>query len=398
MTREKKRRQYGTGSVYQRKSDGRWLGVIDAGFTRTGARRRITVTARTEADAKAKLKAKSRALNRGEDAASNRTTVKAWAATWLAMTERTARPKTHTTDKGAVAAWIVPTIGHKRLDQLTPADVRAVDTAITRAGNSTTTALRYRGVLVRMLKAAIDEGHAVPSGVLSVRAPAKAVHDRKSLALSEALAVLAVASPLPDGSRWVAALLQGMRQGECLGLTWDEVGTDRLAVSWQLQALPYRDKRDRRAGFVIPDGYEARHLSGSLHLVRPKTKAGWRVIPLIPVMADALAAWREAGPASPHGLVWPRPDGSPRTPDEDRDEWRGLQVSAGVRHPSGRPYHLHEARNTTATLLLEMGVPESVRIAILGHTNIATTRGYETVDLAMARDALNKVAGRLRLG
>jgi integrase len=115
-------------------------------------------------------------------------------------------------------------------------------------------------------------------------------------------------------------------------------------------------------------------------------------------MADGLAAWREAGPASPHGLVWPRPDGSPRTPDEDREEWRGLQESADVRHPSGRPYHLHEARNTTATLLLEMGVPESVRIAILGHTNIATTRGYETVDFDMAFDALVRVGGRLELG
>jgi hypothetical protein len=51
------RRQYRTGSVYRRSSDGRWLGTIEHGYTRTGARRRVTVTGKTEAEAKAKLDA-----------------------------------------------------------------------------------------------------------------------------------------------------------------------------------------------------------------------------------------------------------------------------------------------------------------------------------------------------
>ena len=38
--------------------------------------------------------------------------------------------------------WIVEAIGHKRLTDLTPADVRAVDDAIRAEGLSTSTALR----------------------------------------------------------------------------------------------------------------------------------------------------------------------------------------------------------------------------------------------------------------
>ncbi|MGH3536319.1 MAG: tyrosine-type recombinase/integrase [Pseudonocardiaceae bacterium] len=398
MTRERKRRQYGTGSVYQRARDGRWVGTIEAGWTRDGTRRRITVTGRTEAEARTNLKLRQRDLARGDAPTSDRTTVKAWATQWLAMTGRTARPKTHTTDRGAVTAWIIPTIGHKRLDKLTPGDARAVTDAVRAAGLSTTTGHRYHGTLRRMLKAAVAEGYTVPARVLEVRPPAVAVHDRQAIPTPQALAMLAVASTLPAGPRWFAAFAQGMRQGECLGLTWDEVRGDRLTVSWQLQALPYRDPGDHTAGFAVPDGYEARHLADALHLVRPKSKAGWRVLPLIPAMADALGRWRHVAPDSPHGLVWASPDGYPRRAREDREEWRYLQEAANVRHPSGRWYHLHEARNTTATLLLEMGVPESVRIAILGHTNIVTTRGYETVDLELARDALARVGGALRLG
>ncbi|MCB1240271.1 MAG: hypothetical protein KDB30_11430 [Tetrasphaera sp.] len=51
------------------------------------------------------------------------------------------RPTTYTTDSGAIRKWIVPTLGHRRLADLTPADTRALRKAITAAGRSTTTAL-----------------------------------------------------------------------------------------------------------------------------------------------------------------------------------------------------------------------------------------------------------------
>ena len=38
------RRTYDSGSLYQRTSDWRWIGAVDAGYTATGARKRVTVT------------------------------------------------------------------------------------------------------------------------------------------------------------------------------------------------------------------------------------------------------------------------------------------------------------------------------------------------------------------
>lgn len=391
MPRPRRRREYGAGSIYQRK-DGRWLGVVSEGFTREGKRKRVTVSAKTEAAVKAKMK--QRAAELGTKQTASITTVKVWAEKWLAETEKHVTPNAHETDRGGVG-WIVEAIGGRKLDQLTPADVRAVSDAIVGAGKSTSTAARYHGVLMRMLKAAQLEGYAVPANALLVKARTPEVSDRTAMTIEEALAVLQQASALPHGSRWLAAFVQGMRQAECLGLTWPVIDEDRLRIEWQLQALPYRVARTPSSGFRVPDGYEMRQVKGQLHLVRPKSKAGWRVLPLVPFVGDALDGWRTAAPESPHGLVWPLADGSPRDGNDDRAEFRALQNLAGVAHPSGRPYDVHECRHTTATLLLALGVDEATRIAIMGHSSIASTRAYEHRDLTLIRSALVKVAGAL---
>jgi integrase len=393
----KKRRQYGSGSV-TRRPDGKYVGRIEAGYTVSGKRRRIAVVASTEAECKRRLRDKRLELEAEGPGAvtTTRPTVKAWSETWLTAHERRVRPKTYATDASIVRRWIVPTIGHRRLADLTPADVRRVTDAVREAGLTTTTAGYAQAILARMLKAAIVEGHRVPERVLLAPKPAPAVSDRGAIPATEAGRLLDHAMQTPDGSRWVAALLQGMRQGECLGLTWDAVDLDRglVDVSWQLQALPYADReRDR---FRLPDGYEARRLEGAYHLVRPKTAKGRRVVPLVEWAVGALRDWQAVAPESPHGLVWPRPDGLPRTPNQDRAAWRALQDAAGVRKGSGY-YVLHEARNTTATLLLALGVDPEIIKAILGHSSIVTSRGYMTVDVEMMRRALMGVAESLGL-
>jgi integrase len=254
-------------------------------------------------------------------------------------------------------------------------------------------------------------------------APEKAENDREAFTLEAAQALLQAAAKRDDTSRWVAAMLNGMRQGECLGLTWDAIDLDgaTVDVSWQLQALPYKHgckggdaaascgKRAPScpdAAFMVPDGYKARHLCDAFHLVRPKSKAGTRVIPLVPWMVASLSEWRQKWPVNEWGLVWPglrlnRRGGElvpvPQTSTADRDNWYALQAAAGVQHPAGRPYVLHEARHTTATLLLEAGVDEAVIIAILGHADIKTSRGYMHVSSALARKAMRDISARLGL-
>lgn len=404
MASEKQRRPHGTGSVYYDAERDRWVGSIELGWTSRGTRRRKRVIAATEKGARAKLLAALRSADETEAAVvGGKPTVRTWAEQWLEITKAKLRPSTWATNRSCVNLWVIPTIGHKRLDTLTPADVRAVSRAILAAGRAQSTAVRAQAVLERMLREAIMEGHSVPQRVLMVDGPTAGETDRDAIPLPDALAILAAASTRPDASRWVAALLQGMRPAECLGLTWKSVDLDNgvIDVSWQLKALPYNVKRDRSSGFRVPDGFTARQLDGALHLVRPKTKSGHRVIPLVPWMTAALTAWKEVAPPSKHGLVWPRADGRPQTDTADREAWVELVDAAQVamvEDTQGRRYALYEARHTTATLLREAGVDDQTITALIGHASILSTKAYLHTSVTRTRAALTGLADKLGLG
>jgi integrase len=352
---------------------------------------------------KAKLRDLMREAQESDSAVvGGKPTVRTWAEKWLDITQAKLRPTTWATNRSAVRVWIVPTIGHKRLDTLTPADVRAVTRAMITAGRTPATAHRGQAVLERMLRDAIVEGHAVPQRALMVEGPGAGEHDRDAIPLVDVHDLLAVISARPDASRWVAALLQGMRPAECLGLTWScvDLAAGTVDVSWQLKSLPYNRAHDRSSGFRVPVGYVARQLDGALHLVRPKTLKGRRIIPLVPWMTAALTTWRAVCPASPHDLVWPRADGRPQTDAADRAAWVALQDAAQVARVDGthgRRYALYECRHTTATVLREGGEDDQTITAIMGHASILSTRAYLHTSSTKTRAALDEYAGRLGL-
>lgn len=437
---KQKRREYGAGAVYRRHGSrygcpdlidgpldpetgkptkvrpehektcrGPWVGTIEVGSGSN--RKRATVEAKTEGEAKRRLRKRKGDLETGASTSVNpRTTVEQWAQEWLAITEKTLRPKSWRADEGAVRNWIVPAIGRKRLNMLEPNDHRAVMAKLRAAGRQGSM-VRVHATFQTMLKAAKLEGHAVSERMLLVKAPEPTKSDRQDMSVPQALAMIEQAGTLHHGSRFLAAFLEGVRQGEALGLTWDQLDFDRglMDISWQLQALPYRVKRDTASGFRIPDGFECRQLAGALHLVKPKTESGERIIPMIPFMQDALERWREVQadliPDNPHNLVWPNLDGSPTVDRTDNEEWAALQCAAGISHPrpathpkGPRWFTIHEARHTTATLLLECGVDEATIIAIMGHASILSTKKYQHVRTERALAALEKVGRMLQLG
>jgi integrase len=398
-----KRRAYGSGSLTGPDARGLWHASIEAGMTATGTRRRIKKAGTDKQTVARWLRDTQRQiLAEGVPVAglSTRATVAQWAAEWLKITERKARPKTWATNAGAVRKWIIPTIGHRRLEELTPADLRAVADAQRREGLAPSSVLRTHAVAAVMLKAAYQEGHRINGRVLAMERPSKNEPDRGAIPLIDALALLTAAGRSYGGSRWLAALLQGTRQAETLGLTWDRVDLEHgLAdISWQLQALPWAD---RAAGKLrLPDGFEHRRIHGAMCLTRPKTEKGQRIIPLIPPMVTALRAWRDECPDSPSGLIWPRLDGTPQTAKGDGAAWIDLQDLAQVARvdgTEGRRYGIHELRHTTATMLRRVGASDETIKAIMGHSSMASSAAYLHADQTGTRATLAAVGDALGL-
>lgn len=396
----KRRRGYGTGSIHQRASDGLWAATVELGTSADGKRRRAYIYAKTYKEAVEKKKAKEAEIaSGGRSTLADRTTVKTYSAQWLEQIVTKVRPKTYSTNVSAIRQWIVPTIGNVRLNELNAADIRRVDAAQRAAGRTASTRLRTHAVLVKMLRDATVDGARVHPGVLAVERPRVGETDRSSMPIDGALSILRLVESQPDPSKWVGALLNGVRQGERLGMTREclDFDNDVINVLWQLQELPYIDNKNKALGFRVPDEFVARQLVGRFHLVRPKTKKGWRTIPMTPWFRAAMLARLETMPDSPHGLVWGDEHGQPVDPHADRREWYELQRRAGVdEHPAGRPYKVHEIRHTTITLLIELGIDKDIIAQIVGQSKLVESYNHANY-MPQVRQAMDALAERLQL-
>lgn len=377
------RRDAGTGALYQRKSDGLWIGYVTLpNDPVTGKRRRKVVSAKTQAAANAKLRKLRAELDKAGDLPTSSPTLERWLATWLdRIAAPRLKPRTLATYRGYIEQYIVPTIGRHRLERLTPDHVRQLHHAITGRGLSSTTALQAHRILVVALRDAMREGKVTRNVATLVDAPSKAVASRGALTAEDARALLlSVAQDEQAAVRWGLALMAGLRQGEALGLTRDAVDLDAgvITVEWQLQRLP--------RGTTIPAGQEAERVHGGLWLTRPKSRAGWREVPIAPPLAEMLRRYLAYRPVGMGGLILYRDGGRPLDPSADSRAWHAALKAAGLpRVP------LHSARHTTATLLYELGVAERTRVAILGHSSATVTAGYTHVSDREAADAMGRL-------
>lgn len=397
------RRDAGSGALYQRTSDGRWFGSVTLPDDPvTGKRRRKVVSAKTQAGASAKLRKVRAELDKAGDLPTSSPTLARWLTTWL---DRVAaprlKPRTLHTYRGYVDRYVVPTIGKYRLDRLTTDHVRQMHDGITGRGLSSTTALQAHRILVVALRDAEREGRVTRNVATLVDAPSKAVATRGALTAEDARTLLLSVAQDPQAAvRWGLALMAGLRQGEALGLTRDAIDLDTgiLTVKWQLQRLPWRHGcadapcGRKRAGdcpqrhVPIPAGQEAPQVDGGLRLTRPKSRAGWREVPLAPPLHEMLVRYLAYRPTGMGGLILYRGGGRPLDPSDDSAAWHAALKAAGL-----PPVPLHSARHTTATLLYELEVPERTRVAILGHSSATVTAGYTHVAGAEMVDAMGRL-------
>lgn len=388
MAQKTRRRDRGQGSLSQRSSDGMWIGYVTLPpDPLTGKRRRKTVSSKSKAVAAKKLRELRRELDRAGDLPTSSPTLERWLATWLdRIAAPRLKPRTLTTYRGYVEQYIAPTIGKYRLERLTPDHVRRLHGAILGRGLSSTTALQAHRILVVALRDAEREGKVSRNVATLVDAPRRAVATRAALTANEARRLLlSIAGDSQAAARWSVALLAGLRQGESLGLTHDAVDLDAgvITVVWQVQRLTWqhgcgaRPCGKRRGGacpdrwVYIPPDQEAKRLDGGLWMTRPKSRAGWRQVPMAPHLREILARYMAEHPAGMEGLVFSRPDGRPLDPAQDSRQWAGILEAAGLPHVP-----LHSARHTTATLLADLGAPEQMRMQVLGHSSATVTRGY----------------------
>lgn len=302
-------------------------------------------------------------------------------------------PKTAATYSSAIRLHIVPAIGEVPLLALTAAHVRAMSATVRAKGRSGATALHAHRVLSAALAQAHREGYVHRNVALLTKPPRRAKPALASLTVDDARRIVWRSTGDRLGSRWAAAILTGARQGELLGLELDRIG-DTLDLSWQLQRLTWSHGCRPFCGWTrgtecpqrrvdAPIDHERRQLAGGLWLTRPKSAAGWRVIPLVDPLRSLIEARVDAASRedNPYGLLWTmdvgrrinETQGRPIDPGSDNKAWHRL-----LDHLAISQVRLHDARHAAVDLLYEAGAPEVVIKDIVGHAQIDMTRRYRS--------------------
>lgn len=388
-----------------------------------GKRRRVPVRSKNPTELMAKLDQKKQDLRERGDLYTNDMTVQAWFTYWYDnVVTKENRPATIRGYRSVIFGWVIPTIGTIRLEKLTANHLRQVQDAMLAAGKSSTYAKNAHAIMRRSLEIALREGRVGRNVAKLMDAPRKARNDQQAFELDEVLKVLEhISTDDVFGPRWATALLTGARRGEVIGLERDRVG-ENLDLSWQLQRIIWthgcgvpigkwpetgRDMYpcEQKTGHScpqrrldIPADYEYRQIDGGLYWTRPKSSAGWRIIPLVEPLRSILERHLDRPPDNPWGLVftWTNDKGvqRPIDPDADTRLWRRVLAETGI----DRDVPLHGLRHTAVDLLYEADVPEDLIPLIVGHSDRAMSRSYKTRSKAQQeriRRALEQVSALL---
>lgn len=277
-------------------------------------------------------------------------TVQAFSARLIESSEARDKPSSTDSKRQILRSHILPAIGTLRLDEVTFAVIEDLKHALARR-LSAKTVNNVLTVLRRMLVLAQKRGELAEVPPIEWMARERAGFD--FLDFAEADRLLAAARPEPE---WHAMILMGartgLRQGEILGLQWDDI--DHVA-----RKLTVRRARVRGRIGTPKSGKE-------------------REIDLVPDLVAALKSHRHLrGP-----YVFCGAAGEPLTKGECKHPlWRACR-RAGLRRIGW-----HVLRHTFASHLAMGGAPLRVIQELMGHSTIAMTERYSHLSPQVARAA-----------
>ena len=183
----------------------------------------------------------------------------------------------------------------------------------------------------------------------------RAVRPDEVLTVQEIRRLLEHAEPGLHRTLFATVAATGLRPEEAYALKWTDIQLDdgrlfvRRSLSWA--------RKSGEEGRVRPKFYE------------PKTRSGYRTMPLPAGLVAALKVWKLQSPRSEHDLVFCRLDGQPL----HRSNVLRQGLYPALRRAGLRDANIKTLRHSYASGLIASGAPITELQHRLGHSNPAVT-------------------------
>lgn len=343
---------------YYRKRGEKWSFSIDLPRDPvTNKRRQKTVSGfKTKKEAEKACAALITEIERSEYVAPSKKTVADFMKDWLAGKELSVKKQTYATYYDHIRLHINPALGKYELMKLSREQVLAFYKKLKNEKQlSDRTLLDIHNLLKQTLSQALEWQLIRRNVMNTIDTPKVAKKEFKVWSLEECGLLLSKSKLDRLHIAFILALTTGMRQGEVLGLRWQDIDMETGLISIT-QILDHK---------------------GKAFQVGAKTNAGSRLISIDENTVNELKKHKKTilaeklrlGPAyTDHDLVIPTSIGTPLNPRNLLRTFYRLIEASGVPKIA-----FHDLRHTHATLLLSQGINPKIVSERLGHANIKVT-------------------------
>ena len=253
---------------------------------------------------------------------------------------------------------VAPFIGREKLSTLTTPRIHQFDAELRTAGRSLAMRRKVITNLKTMLTFAQGQGLVAQNvaGGIKIKTDKRSVPSKlkEGVDFPSKAEIRALLDTVSD--RWRAffavAIFTGLRASELRGLRWAYVDLDTGTLTVNQRADAWRQ------------------------IGAPKSAAGKRAIPLVPMAINALKQWRLECPAGELNLVFPNNSGRVDSlPNIQRRVWEPLQIKCGLVDASGHPrFRFHSLRHAAASLFIaHLGWTPKRLQEVMGHASITMT-------------------------
>jgi len=354
-----KGRANGDGDVYPRKNKKGKITSYRGAYVGPDGKRRY-VSGKTKEEVRKALREARSNADAGLIFDAGNLTVGEYLDRWLADSVKdTVRQRTYERYESITRVHIKPTIGRLKLKALTPAHARALYRQKLDSGLSPRTVNYIHVTLHKALSQAVSDG-LVQRNAAQVKAPRPEKPEIRPLSPNQARKLVVTAREIGDryAALYVVALHTGLREGEMLGLRWDDVDLEATNPTLQVR----RTLSETRTG----------------HKFEPPKSGKGRSIKLSRKAVEALRSHRARQAEEKlrlgslwedNGLVFPTTTGTTTS----CTNLLGRHFKPLLKRARLPAIRLHDLRHTCATILLMAGKHPKFVQEMFGHANISIT-------------------------